>query len=154
MPTIRPASITSRKTIRSVASMTTRFLFGNHDTLGGVDMVFARERVPPSAERPQPHRCGSAASDHLLDLERRGIELLGGDVLVLDGELGGLSRWDVNFRWQEAVIPDRDVDVQHIVGDSRRTRAEREEKDWPKKSHALNGPDQLSPRIGVKARAQ
>src|SRR5947209_5356115 len=73
MPTIRPASMTSRNTINKLAS--TRLL-RDHHALRGVRMVFAHEVVAPGREWPQAHDALSATRHNLLHVKCRRVEFL------------------------------------------------------------------------------
>src|SRR5437868_6220254 len=84
MPTMSPASMTSRKTISKLAS--TRLL-RDHHALRGVGMILAHEVVLPGRERPQPHDALSAAGDDLFDMKRRRVEFLGAGILVGEKDL-------------------------------------------------------------------
>src|SRR5579862_9482172 len=90
MPTIRPASMTSRKTIRRLASMA---LLGDHHALRGIGMVFAHEIVAARRERPEAHDAFIAASDDFFDMQCRGVEFLCAGILVREKDL----RWHVRL---------------------------------------------------------
>src|SRR5262249_35783233 len=95
MPTIRPASMTSRKTMTRGASIavpqTRRRLLCNHLAKGRVGMELALEGIGAGGKWAQVDRALLAAGDDLLDLEGGGIEFLGRSVLVLDHEEDGLA---------------------------------------------------------------
>jgi hypothetical protein len=59
-------------------------------------VVFADERIAARIERPQPHGALTAARDHLLDLERHGIEFLGKRIGVDDRQHYSPAGGDVN----------------------------------------------------------
>src|SRR5262245_63234080 len=81
MPMIRPASITSRKTMTSAPNM---LLFRDHDAFGGVRVEVADELVAAGGERSDAHQAFGLGGNDLLDLERGTLEFLGGWVRAGD----------------------------------------------------------------------
>src|SRR4051812_9840936 len=75
MPTMRPASMTSRKTMMSAPSITV--LLRDDGALRGALVILAEEGVAPGLERLQRDFRLAVAGDHLLDAERLALELLG-----------------------------------------------------------------------------
>src|SRR5438105_11097942 len=87
MPTISPASRTSRKTIRAAASMASVSGFGRgHPALGGLRVELAHEAVGPGLQRADGERHLAFGRDQFLDLQVVAVELLGGHVLVGTGD--------------------------------------------------------------------
>ena len=78
MPMMRPASITSRKTMTSAPSIS---LFRDHDALGGVGVELADELVAAGIEWADPHQALDRPG-MTFDLERGAVEFLGGGILV------------------------------------------------------------------------
>src|SRR5665213_3459488 len=103
MPTIRPASMASRKTMTSVASM----LLRDDDALRRRGMIFAHERITPRRERADMHIARIFAGDNFFHLERGGIEFLGCGVGVAEPDHDGRVRLHMDFRRREFVILER-----------------------------------------------
>src|SRR5215813_11716452 len=108
MPMIRPASITSRKTMMSAPNM---LLFRDHDAFGGVGVEIADEFVAAGGERPDAHQAFGLAGNDLLDLERGTLEFLRGWVLVGDIDRYALARRHADFLRLELVIADDEVEL-------------------------------------------
>src|SRR6516162_11676469 len=107
MPMIRPASITSRKTMMSAPNM---LLFRDHDAFGGVGVELADELVAAGGERPDAHQAFGLAGNDLLDLERGTLEFLGRRILVGDVNRHALARRHAQFLRLELVIADDEVE--------------------------------------------
>src|SRR5215467_1223240 len=107
MPMIRPASITSRKTMMSAPNM---LLFRDHDAFGGVGIELADELVAARGERSDAHQAFGLAGNDLLDLERGALEFLGGRILVGDIDGHALARRHTKFLRLELVIADDEVE--------------------------------------------
>src|SRR5262249_47563043 len=108
MPMIRPASITSRKTMTSAPNM---LLFRDHDAFGGVRVEVADELVAAGGERSDAHQAFGLGGNDLLDLERGTLEFLRGWILV-----GGVDRYALASRHPdllllELVIADDEVEL-------------------------------------------
>src|SRR6202021_2505855 len=101
MPTIKPASMTSRKTMRRLASIC---LFRDHDALRGFGVIFAHERIAARCERTQTHDSLRASGHDFLDFERRGIEFFGGGVRIGQRDFRRHVCLHVNLRRQEFMI--------------------------------------------------
>ena len=100
MPTIRPASITSRKTMRSAESM----YFRHHHALRGRRMIFAHERIAARRQRPDADIAAGIAGDDFFHLKRGGIEFFRSRVLVGESDHGGAVGLDVNLGGREFVV--------------------------------------------------
>src|SRR6185437_5333354 len=122
MPTIRPASMTSRKTMMSAPSMA--FLFRDHHALGGGFMILADKRVFSGREWPDPHDALRFSRDDLLDLERGAVEFLRRRVVIDDGNDDPLVGRHLDLGGAELVVLDRGR--QRAVGAPRRGRKERQ----------------------------
>jgi len=83
---------------------------GDHHALCRVGVVFAHEGIAAGIERPQPDAAFAAAGNHLLDLERGGIELLHAAVFILDGQNRGLSGRNMDLGRRELMVLDGDGD--------------------------------------------
>src|SRR5665213_2983650 len=83
MPTISAASRTSRNTMSAVPNIA---LLRDDHAVRGLLVVLADELVLAGLERPDVDGRLAVAGNHLLDLERLALELLGRGVLVLDEE--------------------------------------------------------------------
>src|SRR5262249_31602431 len=108
MPMIRPASITSRKTMMSAPNM---LLFRDHDAFGGVGVEIAGDFAVAGSERPAAHQALGLAGDDLLDLELGALEFLGGRILVGDIDRHALARRHAKFLRLELVIADDEVEL-------------------------------------------
>src|SRR6516164_2252379 len=107
MPMIRPASITSRKTMMSAPNM---LLFRDYDAFGGVRVEVADELVAAGGERSDAHQAFGLAGNDFLDFERRALEFLRGRILVGDIDRHALARRHTKFLWLELVIADDEVE--------------------------------------------
>src|ERR1700679_306659 len=145
MPTMRPASMTSRKTIRRLAS--TRLL-RDDDALRRVGMIFTHERIAPRRERTDAHIAAGIAGDDLLDLQRGGIELLRRRIVVRHDDDIDDVRLDVDFGRREAVVLEleRDRRVVRQRGGREQERAEDQE------SKLHGGFSRLTVRISYASR--
>src|SRR5450759_3901730 len=81
MPTMRPASNTSRKTIISAASMDASLLHDQRASGFGVEVV--EKIVAAGRERSKPDDAFAVSGDHLLYPERYALKLHRGCVAVL-----------------------------------------------------------------------
>src|SRR5499427_1850651 len=108
MPTIRPASITSRKTMMSAPNM---LLFRDHDAFGGVGVEFTDELVAAGGERSDAHQAFGLAGNDLLDFEGGAFEFFGGRILVGDRDRHALARRHAKFLRLELVIADDEVEL-------------------------------------------
>src|SRR3954469_2593212 len=79
IPTIRPASMTSRKTMMAVPSMV---LLCDEHALGGRLVEFTEEFIPAALQRPQANGRFAVAGNHLFDTQRLALELLGRGIEV------------------------------------------------------------------------
>src|SRR4029450_10984182 len=124
MPMIRPASITSRKTMTSAPNM---LLFRDYDAFGGVRVEVADELVATGGERPDAHQTFGLAGNDLLDLERRALEFLGGWVLVGDVDRYALAGRHADFLRLELVIADGDIELLRDGGGGRHAQRRQHE---------------------------
>src|SRR5260370_7889145 len=102
MPMIRPASITSRKTMMSAPNM---LLFRDYDAFGGVRVKLADKLVAAGGERSDAHQAFGLAGNDFLDFERRALEFLRGHSLLADIDPPPLPRSHPHFPRVEAAIP-------------------------------------------------
>src|SRR6185312_8076402 len=103
MPTIRPASITSRKTMTRVASI----LLRDHDALRRRRMIFAHERIFARRQRTNPHNAVTVPGYDFLDLQRGGIELIRRRILVEEMNREWPVRFHMDHVRREAVVLQR-----------------------------------------------
>src|SRR6185312_6421038 len=117
MPTMRPASSTSRKTMINAPSMSgySEFrLFRDDHALRGVFVILADERVLAGLERADAHDALAVADDDLLDLERVALEFLRRRVIVDDGDGMALAGRDLELGRGELVVLDRQREVVRL----------------------------------------
>src|SRR5262249_34845088 len=79
MPTIRPASRTSRKTMINAPSMS---LFRDQHALGRSLIEFAEERITAGRERTDANHAFRLAGDHFFNLHFAALEFFGGGVVI------------------------------------------------------------------------
>src|SRR5689334_5200679 len=118
MPTMSAASRTSRKTMSAVPNI----LFGDDRAPGALLVVLADELVFAGLERAHVDGRLPLARDHLLDLERLALELLGRRVLVLDEQLHFLSRGNLDAIGRELVSLDRELELGLARGENAERR--------------------------------
>src|SRR5258707_4441552 len=83
MPTIKPASMTSRRTMMKAPIKNS---LRDHLALGAIFMELAEEVVSSGDQRPETHDPFAAAGHDLLDPQRLRFELFRRCVLVVDGK--------------------------------------------------------------------
>src|SRR5208282_429377 len=117
MPTMMPASITSRKTIISAPSIDRPFSsFRNDRALRGVLVEIAEEGEAAGAERAYPHLALFARRNHFLDRRVVHFEFVGRVVQILDADEERLAGRHVNFSRREAMILQRDRIGRQVLG--------------------------------------
>src|SRR5262245_14871217 len=142
MPTTSEASSISRLTMIAAASMGSRPLLLHDDgALGAVLVELADELVAARVERPDRDGGGSAAGDHLLDVERVALEFLRRRIAVGDDQLDLLAGRHRNLRRVEAVILDRQRDLvisgkRCAAGDEKSAEQHRQSKTGPHRAHS------------------
>src|SRR5260221_13973048 len=123
MPRVSAASRTSRKTMRAVPNM----LFRDDHALGGLLGELADERVLARLQWTHEDRGPRLARDHLLDLQRRALELFGRGVLVFDDELHLLAGGYLDSVGDELVALDGEAEFGLTRGEGAEGGREEEE---------------------------
>src|SRR5262245_23691443 len=116
MPMMRPASITSRKTMTSAPSIS---LLRDHHALGGVGVELADELVAARIERADPHQALGLAGDDLLDLECGAVEFFRRGILVAHVDRHALAGGNANLRRFELVVANDQVELLRGRGRAR-----------------------------------
>src|SRR5262249_45575266 len=116
MPTIRPASITSRNTMIAAPSMP---LFRDHHALGGGLIELAEERIAARGQRADTHHTLRFAGNHFLDLHFMTFEFFRRWVIIDDCNLHPFVGWHFDLSRRELMVLDRDG---HVLGTQGRRR--------------------------------
>ena len=124
MPTIRPASITSRKTMSSAESI--RSYCAITTPCGGGGMIFAHEGIFARRQGAQADIAAGIARHHFFDLQGGGIEFLGGGVLVGQRDHRGRVGLHMNHGGREFVVLQRHRDRRHRPRRGRRADKRRQ----------------------------
>src|SRR5271156_5378334 len=130
MPTIMPASMTSRKTMINAPSIGDPRFRSLHDekTLGRVFVIIVIETIAAWRQGANLQRDLAPAGDDLLDPERLAFEFGGRSVEVghLDGDRLSCPRRRLGRR--KAMILQRDMDGRRLLGEGRgRQQAKRDQ---------------------------
>src|ERR1700693_4900469 len=106
MPTMSPASMTSRKTIRSVASirLPSIALLCDQGPLGLVFVKIVKEAVGAGLQRPNIEADLAAGGNDFLGLEIVAFELCRRRIEVLDGELHAFVGGGGQLGWGEVWV--------------------------------------------------
>src|SRR6185369_9926814 len=112
MPTISPASMTSRRTMMKAPI---NKLLRDHLALRTILVELAYEIVSPGDQRPEAHDPLAAARNHLLDAERLRFELFRRGILVVDGEGDPLAGRDAQLGRRELVVLDHDNRLNRVI---------------------------------------
>src|SRR5580704_2568610 len=103
MPMMRPASMTSRKTMINAPSM--RYsLLNNEKTFGRIFMIIVEETVTTGRQRAHLQGDGAARRDHLLDPQGLAFELGGRAVEIGDLDRERLARRRMRLRGLETMV--------------------------------------------------
>src|SRR5258708_28967650 len=78
----------------------------DHDTLGGIGVEFAHERVAALSQGAPPHRPRRMTRHDFFNLKAGGVEFFGLVVVVDKGDGRGRIRLYMNLCWGELVILD------------------------------------------------
>src|SRR5437763_9493725 len=113
MPTINPASMTSRRTIMKAPIKSS---LRDHLALGAIFMELTEEIVSAGDQRAETNHALAAAGHHLLDPERLRFELFRGCVLVVDGEGDPFPGRHMQLGRRERVVLDHDRRLDRILG--------------------------------------
>src|SRR5258707_1385501 len=123
MPTMSPASMTSRRTMMKAPIKNS---LRDHLALGAILMELAEEIVGSGDQRPETHDPLAAARHHLLDPQRLRFELFRRCVLVVDGERDPLPSGDMQLGRRKLVIFDHDRRLSWIRGQCHAGRVRKE----------------------------
>src|SRR4051794_2605067 len=105
MPTISPASMTSRRTMMKAPINP---LLRDHLASSTILVELPDEIVGSGHQRPEADDNLAAGRDHLLDPKGLRFELLRRGILVVDGEDDALARRHAQLQRRELVVLDHD----------------------------------------------
>src|SRR6478609_1806664 len=142
MPTIRPASMTSRKTIKSVASILLRSLalLCDEGTLGLILVKIVEEEIGTGLQRSDIETNLAASGDDLLSFKVVAFEFGRSCVEILDGELQALVGGDGQLLRREFVLFQPELEgliAGALRGEARHKRGG-ENGEWNQVTHAGN----------------
>src|ERR1700704_2737357 len=142
MPTMSPASMTSRKIIKSVASIPLQPLASLRDEgpLGLILVKIVKEAVSAGLQRPDIEADVAASRDDLLGLEAVTLELGRSRIEILDRELHALVGGNGQLLRREFVLLEAEFEGLIVGAQRGEARQERRDEDgeWKYVMHAGN----------------